>query len=119
MLDIPAQHRVQFQKHQLAFLERSDCLCEQAKAYQVLQLFRCLVFVIQDVGGELREEGCKEEADGIEYLALLRGEALDAVIHAGIERALALGVFQAGWGLLFGLFQFYFDLFEKGCQIGH
>src|SRR6266568_1157518 len=118
VLDVPAQHGMEIQEDQLAFFEGFHGRGEQAQAHQVLQVNGRLLLVIQDVSSELGREGCLEEADRVKDAALFGGEAPDAVVHAGVEGSLALGIFQAGRRGLFGNFELLFALLEEGGQVG-
>src|SRR6266699_1386660 len=118
MLYVSAQHGVKIQEGQFAFFEGFHGRSKQAQAHQVLQVYRCLLFIVQDVSSELGKERCLEETDRVEDHALFRGETPGTVVHTGVEGSLALRVFQAGGGCLFCNFELGFALLQEGGQVG-
>src|SRR4051794_7469289 len=114
VLDVPAQHGMEIQEDQFAFLEGFHGCSDKAQAQQILQVNRCLLFFIQDVSSELCKERCLEEADRVEDAALFWCEAPDTVVHTGVESSLAPRIFQAGGRCLFCNFELCFALLQEG-----
>ena len=57
---------MQIQEDQFAIFEGFHDHGEQAQAHEVLQMYRCLLFIVQDVCCELGRKRCLEEADRVE-----------------------------------------------------
>src|SRR5690242_14572883 len=79
---------------------------------------RCVFFIVQDMCCKVSSEWSLEETDDIEHLTLVGCQALNAIVHTGIESGLALRIFQAGWSSLLSGLEFCLDSVQKGLQVG-